>query len=611
MEFKFHIGRGRFENVILLALFVFLSAYLILRAINVPIVHDEAVTFFYYIQGGNYLPPNAHWDANNHIFNSVLSHIGFKIFGPSLLAIRLPNVISFFVFFYFLVLFSKRFTNTYIKWLFILTLCFAHNFLEFFAYTRGYGLSIGFLFGAIWHVVRALETVRPKHYFLSALFIFLALLANLTLLNTSLILIFILIGNLLYKRKNLSFKSLFISITAVVGLGIVPVIGAVILLFSMKDKGLLYYGSLDGFWEVTYRSLKNLILESASFYIDAYVILVFIFLIFTFLLIFLKRKNVNIIFDPMLIWFFLFFGNLVAVIFLGNFLDVNYPEDRTGMYFFIYFIVAFFILLDFYSEKIKPAILILSTIPILIIPAHFLRNMNLSHSSLWVRNQSVPNVFFDRVLCFQKDIPDLLTISGYHLQVLPWAFKNAQKGDKLSQLNKDNPNNLSDFQIVSKDNYPDYKNNYDIIETDEVSEYLLLKRKHFLKRELIYQTKPFSKNNTDQPFFVFFEVSKDTLDWEGKSLLIDFHFSIRSESVPFMSRVVLAVDSKDKESLYYERVPLNWKKHQWNKKFHQFRNVMIIEDLPAKFESLRTYLWNVKSQEYSIKVDSIQVFELK
>ena len=70
----------RNELLIGIGLFTFLYTYLIIRCIYVPVLHDELATFFYYIQPDNYMPPKAHWDANNHILNSMLSNWSYHLF---------------------------------------------------------------------------------------------------------------------------------------------------------------------------------------------------------------------------------------------------------------------------------------------------------------------------------------------------------------------------------------------------------------------------------------------------------------------------------------------------------------------------------------------------
>src|SRR5688572_21344921 len=72
--------------------------YLVLRVLLVPPVHDEAATFTHYIQQGQWMPYSAHWDANNHILNSFLSGLVFKVFGNGLLQLRIISLLSFILF---------------------------------------------------------------------------------------------------------------------------------------------------------------------------------------------------------------------------------------------------------------------------------------------------------------------------------------------------------------------------------------------------------------------------------------------------------------------------------------------------------------------------------
>ena len=54
---------NRFFWITCLTIFIFI----VLRAFFIPFSHDEAATFFFYIQSGNYLPYKAHVYTNNHM----------------------------------------------------------------------------------------------------------------------------------------------------------------------------------------------------------------------------------------------------------------------------------------------------------------------------------------------------------------------------------------------------------------------------------------------------------------------------------------------------------------------------------------------------------------
>ena len=140
-------GFGSLKKDGLIAIFIFslVFIYLAIRAFMVPLVHDEVATFFHYIQKGEFLPPLAHWDANNHILNSILSYFSYLLFGSSELSLRLSNLIFFPVFFFFVYRISNLLRNSILKWAFFITFVFAHNFIEYFALSRGYGMSMALL----------------------------------------------------------------------------------------------------------------------------------------------------------------------------------------------------------------------------------------------------------------------------------------------------------------------------------------------------------------------------------------------------------------------------------------------------------------------------------
>jgi hypothetical protein len=96
-------------------------------------LHDEIATFFYFIQTNDFLPPNAHWDANNHVLNSFLGHLSYQFFGDAPWALRLPNVVMFPIY----VLFSWKIVNkinvTIIRWCVFLALVSTTYTFEYFA----------------------------------------------------------------------------------------------------------------------------------------------------------------------------------------------------------------------------------------------------------------------------------------------------------------------------------------------------------------------------------------------------------------------------------------------------------------------------------------------
>ena len=80
------------ESIIAFSISLCIFIYLIIRSIYVPLIHDEAATFFHYIQSSSFIPFHSLNDANNHFLNSLLTYISYTLFGDSEFALRLPNL---------------------------------------------------------------------------------------------------------------------------------------------------------------------------------------------------------------------------------------------------------------------------------------------------------------------------------------------------------------------------------------------------------------------------------------------------------------------------------------------------------------------------------------
>ena len=90
------------ERNIFIGLALVSLVIIILRAIYVPLFHDEVVTFNHYIKSGILSPFSEYRAANNHLTNSVLSRFFYLIFGDSPVSLRLANLLAFIPYCYYL-----------------------------------------------------------------------------------------------------------------------------------------------------------------------------------------------------------------------------------------------------------------------------------------------------------------------------------------------------------------------------------------------------------------------------------------------------------------------------------------------------------------------------
>lgn len=174
--------RGRVLILALLSAAAF--AYAAVRAVRIPIVHDEALTYFLFVAGRHPGPLHPGIEVNNHLLNSVLSTASWRIFGEGELPLRLPNLLSLPLYLAataHLALRQRTLALTVAAFVLLNGSAFA---LEFFSLSRGYGLGLAFLASGVALLVDAFAlresgTVRAGLAFLC---LGLASLANLSFL---------------------------------------------------------------------------------------------------------------------------------------------------------------------------------------------------------------------------------------------------------------------------------------------------------------------------------------------------------------------------------------------------------------------------------------------
>lgn len=588
------------ERNLYIALFLLLWLYIWMRAIFTQLIHDEVATFYRYINIARFLPYYSEWSANNHILNSLFSYIFYSIFGNSALALRLANILAFPLFFFFLLKIASLLNSKSIRIGFVIVLAFLHNFLEFFALSRGYGLSMAFLAGSLWFLFKSLENLAPRYVCWTLLYAFLALTANLTLLNSCIIIITILIIKII-AEKSQGKKASNINWITIFFLGIVPVVFYVFYLLDLKVRGQLYYGLTTGFWEVTVRTLIKTMIDTESIWPEIftgfYLVLIAGFL-FYFLL--MKLRIVNL-FNDHYIFTYLLFGNIFAAFLLRHLFEVNYPEDRTGLYFIVFLIGAIAFIADkIRTEKVfKYAFILL--IPLLFFPWHFLNNMNLTHNSF--ENHKIPERFYDKVYEDYKPGKAPPTMGGYKARQLRWAFMNYKRGGKLGKIHGSlYPSTIEDFQIGILSDVPEWEKYYDPIDFHATSRFYLLERKKKLNPLPILKFDSITKSKTGNEYYNFFDIHLDSL--AGDTLLIEFDLHFDTKAKPFKSWLVASVKKEENDEIRYEFFALDWFQKNWEGENGHVLNSMIVP-LPANTKRMVFYLWNILKEEYQITNGSI------
>ncbi len=234
--------------------------YVAIRAARVPIVHDEAVSYLYFVgrSFGTILSIHTVEPVNNHVLNSLLARLAVLTFGPSEWALRLPNVLAFGVFLACGAAFFRRFSSAASSLCGFLLFSANPFALEFFALSRGYGLALALLSAALLQFVRAEE--RPdlalRRLLVGGLYAFLAVLANLAFLLPVLAL---LVVSAARNRKELR---RWAPPLAVAPLLVAAVLGPRIV--ALRRAGQFYVGGSKGFFADTVGSLVRVTAEASG-----------------------------------------------------------------------------------------------------------------------------------------------------------------------------------------------------------------------------------------------------------------------------------------------------------------------------------------------------------
>lgn len=596
---------GRKEIIIYLSLSIAVFAYILFRAIFGPMIHDEAETFFIYVRTGTFIPPNCYIDANNHLLNSLLTFIAYKVLGDSPVVLRLPNVLAFLVYVYYTFK-TGRFINDRIsRWAFYICFLFTHFIIEFFAYSRGYGMSMAFLVASVYYLIAFAKKPVAKIYLFHSLFMMLTVLANLSLMNTFILSqLAVIIVLLIQERKN---RRLWIQVALMAALIVLPYFVVMTnYSFMLRKHGAFYYGSLEGFWDMTVDSLSQVLFRISPI-VFSYSALAAFVVCYTLLLVYwIKKRNDFLSHKSLLVYPYLFAGNLFFTIALSEILKVNYPQDRVAMYFFLLFAGAIVFASEWFGKKYK----YLLFVPMALVVVQFVASANPYFSSYYP-NISLPASFFDYIEKESKKSEYPPTVEAYHLYRTEWAYNNIHRQNLLGVLHfQSYPSFSTEYLIALKKDTVQWENDYNPVVQDNYSDLILLKRKTDMQYRTVCTSDTTCDIVTYNEYYGLLKIKTDTLN--GKDLRFDVALKLRTQIAPFITvLIVKAVDSIGNETtesiINLDRCFLDWDIAGGR----EMKSSLVISKLPAGTKEIGVFLLNgFKSRfqlfSYHVKVSEIQ-----
>ncbi len=592
---------SQIEKLFILLSVIFLFFYLFLRSLWVPFTQDESATFFGTVHLGRLFPPITREVANNQYFNTFLTFISYHIFGYQKWALRLPNTLLSLLFFRFLYLIAKRLPTQLIRVMFFLSIGFSIYFLDFFALSRGYGMSMAFLLGSVYFVIRFAESLVAKQLLYSSLFLFLMLAANLSTLIPA-IAIVLLLGSIVVFRKE---KSCWLSGLILFSLliNLFSIIVATWLLLMMKKVGALYLGTPNGGLLNAVNKWIALLTGSSSPVKLWITVIMASFILYNTVYRLIKNRN-DYWSSPSFVFDFILWVTFAGMLLSVHIFHVYYPEGRVGLYFFPLFIASFtFSTAGFLRRNKFRKVAFLWLVPLLFFPLFFFTHINFSYANAY-KTEELPERFYKRLL----QNPSFPTIGGYHMQTMSWAYLNFIHGGVCNELDYSGfPDNEQDFQLLDIRHYPDILRWYNKVDYEPISHLMLLKRKSTLKMK---QLENLNNIHTESIFNkTFFNLFVKKTGIGNRHFFFDIQLTAFSEKIPLHLWLVLQVMDNKNQTVIYKFIPFDWLKDNFNGSKNNFRQKIFSGKVPSNSKVLKLYLWNMDKLSFNIKEGNIAVYQ--
>ena len=595
-------------TIFFVAVFLSVGVYLFLRMIYVPLTVDELQTIHLYIQPEVFIRTTALSDANNHIINTFFSHYFYEWFGFNNISFRLTSFLSFLIYGHFLIRIGKEIKQLWVQYLYILLLLLPISFINFFALSRGYGMSIAFLTGSIYHLINLYKKNNWVDLSFFQVFTFLALLSNLSLMIPVLAISGIAFLILLKHRKNEVFKQIAISIISFTPL-ITGILFCLNIAFGLKAAGALYYGNLGGLWNTTIESLFFLFYEKT--HVIHYWVVIASILISSLLFIgILVNKGSHFLYHLKALPIILLLFSLIGIQSLALFLGINYPEDRVGMYLYLFFALGFVFLLD--ETSIKPMKYIGLSIGTLFFVINVIP-INLTHQSIWYLDY-LPDSYYNKIKGKHKENEFPPMVAGYHMNgirhsnktyrmdngkgnmLMGWHIDQVDSSGKVHQSN--HPGYYADFIYAEEYSMKEIKNLFKAVDSNQVNDTKLWKRVKPATTSFLdsfnYEMKPSSPE--------FFEVVRKVYDsLKSDAIQVELTLNLESPAITFDAIIVADItNKKTNERISYDYYHLNFLKKTWDES-DVFKKSFYIDNLPKNDPvGVFVYIWNPHGREYQV-----------
>jgi Dolichyl-phosphate-mannose-protein mannosyltransferase len=355
------IPRIRGEHWLVLLLAVVRTLFCAYRASHQSIVLDEAYTYNRYLGSWH----DVYWlyEANNHVLFSILAKLSIRLFGLSELALRLPTVIAGFFLIWGVFRILERTVSRPVRWIALIALSLHPLILDLSVAARGYGLSVALL---VW----AIDFAMARKYAICGVLAALAISASLPIIPAA---IGLMTAILLVEQGSLKDRLKAFAIMAAPFQAVVVAIN----FGALRTATLQSFSTGVGFtsWQDFLRDVIHNSIHTAhraglfgSPRIESFIAFVILpaILIFGAASCFVRNRPTSSVEPPVeLISAITLFVAILGLVGLHRVLNVNYPEDRLGLYLLVLFGLTWAIAVQrvgkfwvFWTQAIMAALLV-------------------------------------------------------------------------------------------------------------------------------------------------------------------------------------------------------------------------------------------------------------
>lgn len=585
------------DNLVFLILSIVIFVYIVLRALLIPAYHDEINTFFLYVQTGEFQPFYSVVDQNNHVLNTLFSHLFFLVFGDHLFVLRLANVLSSLVYLYFVWKIGKTFKTKTLAVSWFLTMVSSLYFISFFSLSRGYGMSMAFIIASIYYLIEIFSGFSYKSLLLGlftsvlALWAYLGLMIPVLLLGGMFISLFLWT---LYNSKN--FKPLIFVVPGLILLFFIPLYYAITYSFYVKTHSTIFGSYGAGFFQsVIFSVIDEFAGKENSLPGRITMALILLSLVVSGV-ISLKKNRLK---SPSTLLHILLWGTLSGIIAMNLLIGVDYPTSRMAAFLFVLLIVALYQSInDADNNLTKYSGYLISSVFLL----QFILTFNFSYAPCW-KYDTLTASMYSKIAAEAEKTGILPTISANEILGREFFYHDFTNDGQLnSSQSNDFPSKIADFIIAHKftkqNSFPDY----DTVEYNKTTKVFLLQRKSpYNWSEVNSFANSLIEGDSEYMSFI---PDLDCEPYRGRPFCFDIEFNAQSQRFPFRCYLTCDVWDKSNKSLSMNMLELQVIHSDVSQQTH-FHRRQYLSDIPMDASKIRFYFFNGFKTE--IKISDLKI----